>query len=208
MTALLRRFHALPRAARWLTVFVACMIAYFAIIEPILDRTNAFVTAADNAEASLARERSLAADWSNPARPLAVARTTFGTPALPGPVTSRTAALFARVNTILDAHNIRAEIAQKQVSLAAEQAAILAQPGERIDRLILDVTFEADPATVATVLAELERSDEVTAVSRVAIRRADSRSGRSESGSNTVRAELAAEAWVRSLPSTSTGGNR
>jgi hypothetical protein len=61
-----------------------------------------------------------------------------------------------------------------------------------IDRLILEVTFEADPSTVISVLADLEKAPEVTTVSRVRIDKTNNR----DDTVRTVRATITPEAWI------------
>ena len=198
MNTLLARYAALPRAARWLILGGAFFVVYFAVIEPVLKRTYDLNTSADALAASLARERRLAAAWSDSNTPAAAAKAAFGSPALPGPIEPRSRALYTRVSKIFEAHNIVPDIAERRVPLRADQVQALAGGGSRIDRFILDLTFEASPETAAEILAELERSEEVAAVGRVQIRRLDaSRAGASgEGGPRRVRAVLSPEAWV------------
>lgn len=204
MSALLQRYLSLPRAARWSVLAGAAILVYFLVVEKVVTRTSRLNTAADATAAALTHERELAEGWAGPGRPLAAARDAFGAPALPGPDARSKQALYERVNQILDKHKVaRPEIGERYAPLRDDRADKFLDGTERIDRLILDLTFEADPATVIAVLADLEQSDEVAAVSRVQLRRLDA--GRSGQGpSRHVRAVLSPEAWVR--VSTQAGG--
>ena len=70
----------------------------------------------------------------------------------------------------------------------------LAGPGNRVDRFILDLTFEATPETAAAVIADLESAEEVAAVGRVQMRRVEA--GRGERSSGRIRVTLSPEAWI------------
>lgn len=197
MSNLLRQLRDLPRAAKWAVFAAAALVAYFVIVEPVVTRTGRLNAAADTTAAALTHERDLAEQWSGQGRPLAAARSAFGAPALPGPDAQRKQALYQRVNQILDKHKVaRPEIGERYAPLRDDRGDRFVDGTERIDRLILDLTFEADPATVVAVLSDLEQCDEVAAVSRVQLRRLDA--GRSGQGSgHHVRAVLSPEAWVR-----------
>jgi hypothetical protein len=194
------RYAALPRAVRWLLLAAAFCAIYFAAVEPALDRTSRLGVAADALAASLARERQLAAAWSDSNTPAAAAKAAFGSPALPGPSEPRSRALYTRINKIFEAHGIVPDINERRAPLRADQAAAIAGPGYRIDRFILDLTFESSPEVAAAVLAELEQSAEVAAVGRVQIRRVEGpRAGGASSSREAprrVRAVLSPEAWV------------
>ena len=100
------------------------------------------------------------------------------------------------VNGILENHNITDstinERPKVQMSgLTPDQASALGIAS--VDRLILEVTFEASPESVIAILAELERSPEIASVSRVKIDRSISRLADDE---HLVRATLTPEAWI------------
>jgi hypothetical protein len=196
MSALLARYRALPRAARWLVLLGLVVAVVLLVVDPILKATADLNGRADAAAAALADERALAERWSS----LGPIRATFGRPLPPGPEAQRKQALYARVNQVLDRHRIRPEITERTATLRDDLAnRDLLQGAERIDRLILDITFEAEPATVTAVLAELEQAPEIAAISRVQVRRADTGRGAAPGAGATrrVRAVLSPEAWVR-----------
>src|SRR5438876_420265 len=64
-------------------------------------------------------------------------------------------------------------------------------PEERVERRISEIQFDAAPEVVTEILADLERAPEVSAVSRVEMRRADR-----EGASRQLHATIAAETWV------------
>jgi hypothetical protein len=81
--------------------------------------------------------------------------------------------------------------------------------GAGVERVVLDLTFEAPPETVMAIVSELEHAREVAAVARVDMRKAEARSGESGgggSGERTVRATISPEAWVLTGPTLASPG--
>lgn len=191
------RYHALPRAARWVLLAALACVVYFFAIEPALDHTNRLSAKADAVATSLARESQLTAAWSDANTPAAAAKSAFGSPALPAAIEPRSRALYTRISKVFESHQTVYDITERRVPLRADQVAAIAGQGSRIDRFILDLTFESSPETAAAILADLERSEEVAAVSRVQIRRIDNaRSGGGGAAPRRVRAVFSPEAWV------------
>lgn len=209
MSSLRTAYARLPRAAKWVVWSVLFCLAYFLVAEPALERTAALTAAADATESALARERAIAAAWSDTNTPAAAARAAFGAPLPPGPSEPRTRALYTRVNRILETHRLAADITERRAPLRDAAADTLAGPGNRIDRFILDLTFESSPETAAAVLADLESAEEVAAVGRVQMRRVESGRaadrGSDRAASRRVRVTLSPEAWILT-PAAGMGG--
>jgi uncharacterized membrane protein YgcG len=203
-------YARLPRAARWALWAVLIFVAYFLLAEPAFVRTDEFNGRADAIDSSLARERAIAAAWSDSNTPAAAARAAFGAPLPPGPSEARSRALYTRVNRILESHRVAADITERRAPLRETGVELLAGPGNRVDRFILDLTFESTPETAAAVVADLESAEEVAAVSRVQMRRAETarggagegagagggRGGGGGGGTRRVRVTLSPEAWI------------
>lgn len=213
MKSLMSRYLAFPRAGRWLVLLCVVVGAYFLVVDPVLLKTNQLNDAADATADALAREKAIADDWAGPGRPLSAARDAFGEPLLPGADAQRKQALYTRVNQILDKHRVRPEISERTSTVRDDRTEILREGADRIDRLTLDLTFEADPATVIAVLSELEQAPEVTAVARVQMRRVETGrtgggggGGGAGGGGHRVRAVLSPETWVRVSAVSGTGG--
>ncbi len=195
---LIERFRALPRSVRWLAWLVAALVGYFGVVEPLLDWRTSLEARADALALSLEREQQLAAAASSTSSTLAVSRAMFGAPLLPGPDAARKQAFSARVNAILRDHNVVARITERQTPLREPQAASLVDPEFRVERLVLDLTFEAAPDTVAKVLADLEKAEEVSGVGRLSVRKATetSRPGSKDAPARIVRAQISVETWI------------
>lgn len=195
MSRLRNAYARMPRAAKWALWAVLVFVAYFLVAEPVLDQTKALTDSADTTESALARERAIAAAWSDTNTPAAAARAAFGAPLPPGPSEARSRALYTRVNRILESHGLAADITERRAPLRDPNADVLAGQAHRIDRFILDLGFESTPEIAAAVIADLESAEEVAAVGRVQMRRVEAGRG-DRGGARRVRVSLSPEAWI------------
>jgi hypothetical protein len=188
MTRLLASIRAMPRALQWGLAAVIGLIVYFAAVEPALEARAGLAGEADRkADALLAL-----AHGTRESDEIALGIRRFGSVAPPGDPRERADAFNRRVNDILDTHKVTDRtgttrtipLAQGPLSSALEAG------GQRVDRVVRELQFEASPETLAAVVAELERSPEVAAISKVQARKADEESGR------VLRTILTVEAWV------------
>lgn len=199
MNALLDAYLRMPRAGRWLVLFAVFVGAYLLVIEPVLDATNAARTRADNLESALRRERQLLAPESDTGRMLELGMENFGLPRHPAEPGARPEALQRTVNAVLIKHGVtNATYSERSAAIRSDDAVGVVGLGNRLDRYVLDVSFDAEPSVVVAILSDLERSRDVTAVSRVRIDKSGagrSRSGQSGAGRD-VRASIAVETWI------------
>lgn len=192
MNALLARFRALPVAGRWIVALIVILVLYIGVMDPVLTKAESLRSRAATLETALSRERELASSDEGDGAKVQTAQSTFGRPRLPGDSRTTPEALYRLVNTILESHGVfDRNVNEKTVRMTSDQVVALGVGG--IDRLILEVSFEADPAVVFEILSDLERSPDVAAVSRIKI---DKSSLRSDRDSDLVRATLAPEAWL------------
>lgn len=198
MSAAMNWWKHLPRAARWLIALVLFVIGYFAVFEPVLDFSRRVGADADRLELALQRERDFAGSDSGGGGDIARTIRAFGRPKAPGDLKPET---FTRlVNGILEGHGVMVpNVVERRVKLSGDAAATLAATLNigKIDRLILEVSFEADPATVVSIIAALEQAKEVAAVGRIRI---DKPSGRGDED-QLVRATISPEAWIAAAES-------
>jgi hypothetical protein len=195
MNALLQKFNALPRAFKWLIALGVFLIAYFAIIEPILGFAQTWERRASTLQTAIARDKELASEEGE-GHAIEQSQALFGSPRTPGKNQVAPETLYRLVNSILEAHGVTdRSVNERSVPMTGDQAASLGAGA--ITRIILDVSFESDSLTVISVLAELERSPEVSAISRVKIDKMGQRSGAAaDEASDSVRVTLAPEAWI------------
>jgi hypothetical protein len=199
MNQLIQKFRALPRAAQWGTLAAIVFGGYFLIIEPVLDITNRHDAAADAIETNLRRTGELASEDSDDGRVLVSALRNFGSPHLPNAPETRPESIQRVVDEILEDHGVETRTKNERNSpLTGDRARAVAADG-RIERYIVVVSFEADQATVAKIIADLEQSPVVSAVSSVKIDRTAVGSRYAEdaaAATGKVRATINAESWV------------
>lgn len=191
MNTLTERYRAMPRAARWGVWFVAFLFAVFVIVIPVLDKINSLNFKADDRISQLV---ALTHDPSGSAADIALGVRKFGEVNLPGDEQTRAVAFNRRVSSILEKHKIKDNSTTRKMTLGQGPLKDAYGDGNRIDRLVREVQFEATPEDIAAVISELENAPEVAAVSRVQIRRGDSR----DTAGRILKVTLSAEAWVLS----------
>jgi hypothetical protein len=202
MNALLQKFKALPRAAQWLVYLGLVLIAFFAVAMPLLSFSDSVGNNASTLEAAILRRNDFASSASGDGKYIVDSQTAFGSPLMPATAGLKPEAFTRAVDRILENHQVTdRNVTERKVAMTRDQALALHVPA--LDRLILEVSFEADPKTVIAILAELERSPEVAAVSRVKIDRTNIRNEEDR----LVRATITPEAWIAASGSGSSGSD-
>ena len=190
MNAIFDRIRSLPRAARWGLSAGGVLLAYFIVIEPLLDRVNSTKARADD------RLGALTALTRNPigegSSELALGVRKFGAVELPGDPEARSLALNQRIAEVMKKHSIRYEITTRVQPMGSGPLKDAYGETERIDRQVREVQFDATPENLSAVVADLENASEVAAVSRVQVRRGDQQ----DSAARLLKATLSVEAWV------------
>ncbi len=204
---LLELLNQLPRAAKWLVVFAAFIVAYFAVIEPTLNATNVARNRADRLEAALRRERALLATNSETGRMLSTGIRTYGLPRHPTDANVRPETLQRTASSILLDHGVEnATYNERPSTIRTEEATAVVGSNNRLERFVVDVTFETSPTEAMAILADLEQARDITAVSRVKIDKALNNRGRADdsSGLRIVRVTITVESWIALRVSAST----
>lgn len=203
MNSLLLKYNALPRAGKWLLGALAVVVVYFGVVEPVLDATNTARSRADALAAGLEKERTLTSSDSDQGRILENGRRSFGEPFLPEDPGNHPEALHSLVDAILEKRGVSSRVKnERRIRIAGDEAVKLLgalAASSNLERLILDLTFEASPETITAILADLEQAKEVAAISRLEIRRLDVGGGRgapAASGAKVVKATISPEAWI------------
>jgi hypothetical protein len=186
----------MPRAGRWLVYLaVACVVA-FAIVQPVIDRLIAIDGKADGLMGELGYQGRARSAQEQAGAEVRAGMAALGVVAFPGEEIARSEAFNRRVNEVLAKNSVKGgRTVTRKAPLVSTALDAVAGEGRRIDRLIMDLQFDATPEQVAAVIADLESTPEVAAVSRVQLRRESGGEGGQPAG-RTVRANLTAEAWL------------
>lgn len=191
---LAERYRSLPRAARWGLIAVGVIIAYFAAIEPALDRINKVRAKVGTKEAILASYERDQDKLRMAYNEIGAGLTRYGDVSFEFADRSdaRATEFNKTVAAILKKHGVsQSTTTARPATLGTGPLQDAVGQGYRVERLINEYQFEAEPEVVTAVLADLERSPLVSAVSRIQVRKGDAKEGRK------VRAVIAAELWSR-----------
>lgn len=201
MSRLVEMFRSLPRAGRWGVIAIAAFAGYFLIVEPVLELTNTHDAAADAIENSLRRTAELASDDSDDGRMFSSGINAYGHPQLPNDPKTRPEAIQRVVDEVLETHGIETRTKTERNSTLTGDKARALVGSDKLERYIVEVSFEADQNTVAQIIADLEQSPVVSAVSRVKIDRTAIGSRYFDDADKAVpgrvRATISAESWVQ-----------
>jgi hypothetical protein len=190
VNAFAEKVRGLPRAARWGLFAGVVILAYFVVVEPIVDSINATNAKAEDREGALF---ALARDpISSQSSEFALLVKKFGTVELPGDPETRPVAFNRRVVEILGKHKIKDSSTTRIMPLGAGPLKDAYGETNRIDRQVREIQFDATPEDIAAVIAELESAPEVAAISRVQLRRGDQQ----DSAARLLKATISVEAWV------------
>lgn len=169
----------------------AVVLAYFVVVERVIDRINAASARADDREIALAvlAKDPIGAQSSE----VALGVRKFGAVELPGDPEVRSVAFNRRVVEVLSKHKIRNDASTtRTMPLGNGPLKSAYTEEERIDRIVREVQFSATPEELAAVIADLESSPEVASVSRVQLRRGDNQ----DTAARQLKVTLAVETWV------------
>lgn len=198
MRSIEQTIRDLPRAGRWLLIAAGAFVGYFAIVQPVLDTILNLNGRAAGARSELGYEGRERAAREQAGAEVRAGTGMFGTVAFPGEAAERSQAFNRRINEVLSKNAVTGD---RRITRTApmEPGAMDAFAGQnkRVDRLIMDIQFNASPEQVSAVLADLESSPEIAAISRVQLRRETGSEGGAAPG-RTLRVNLSAEAWLLS----------
>ena len=200
MNALKAWFASLPRAGRWSVLALVGLVAYFGIAEPLIDRWNVWSLKADSTEAELRKWVEDASARKQAAERVELGVRTFGTVNSPTTLAQASQALLDRIGKVAKARNVSEfEVAERGLDLQRGPLSATLPRGMKVRKIIRQVSFVASPDTVAGVLSDLEKSPEVSSVSRVFVQNAQATGGARSSSTTTgrvVRATLSVETWA------------
>lgn len=194
------RARALPRSARWLVGAVVAFASYFLVVEPALEWKLGIDAKSDRVATRLDafRRGESARATAREAIDLGVRRIT--SVAFPEEQAARSQVFNRRIDDIFGKHGVRDRTTRTRTSPLprgpldpAPPAPSHIPPNTRLERLIADIQFTASPESVSALLADLEQTQEVAAVSRVSLEKPSGERGSSE---RVLAVNLTVEAWV------------
>lgn len=183
-----------PRAVKWAVSFGVALVLYFALAEPMLNAWNKWNSLADAKEAQVRRfvegERSLKATGTSVL--LGVSR--YGRVEYPKDPELRAVEFNRVVSEVMNKHGVRNYTSTSRTATLPANAPLAQAAGQdyKVERIVKDIQFDAEPEAVTAIIADFERQPVVSTLSRVQIRRADAR----DASSRTVKATLAVESWT------------
>lgn len=195
MGVLAERYRALPRAARWMVWLLLIVLAYFVVVEPVVDYYARWRDNGDRSEAGLVKLAEAGDVIKRAGNTALDGVKKFGVVEFPSDSSARVGAFNKAVTEILKKHNISGETSTTRTTpLTGNGPLIKKIPANiRIDRVTRVLEFEAEPDAVVKVLADLEQSPLVSTISNVQImRQAEGR----DRVSKNVNASITVESWV------------
>lgn len=194
MKKLRERFARLPRAMRWLVLAAVCFGVIWGIIFPTLDAIDRFNRRANYALNQLTSLQQQAERRAQADNRIARGTINFGEVDLPTQGGGKSNELFTRISEILKNHEIaRPNVTAQRpipIKLDPDTQETLAGSNRELQRVIFDIRIEGAPEAIAGVIADLEKTPQVTSISQIVLRRV----GKPEE--RKLSATIMPEAWV------------
>ncbi len=183
------RFRQLPRAVQWASlaaIGIGLFLLYDKHVRPITttwhDHANEMLEEVGEAAKSENRSRQLRA-MRDPIQGLGAVET-------PGKEAQGSNALNDAVNDVLKRHNVTRDSFNLRgaTRLPRNTLSQIIQPNQLVQRITGDFRFDAAPDEAVAIIAELESSPMIEAISSLRITRV--------SGTRKVTVDLTVEAWI------------
>jgi hypothetical protein len=193
VTQALAYYRSLPRAARWAFWALAGLLAYFVAVEPLVGLYSKLSHRAGAEAAMLVGFDKSRRQADDALASVATGISRYGEVAPPGDPDARPDAFGRKVAQILTTHGVKDQKTTTRSSTLGKGPLLdsLGQ-GAQVMRYGIEMQFDATPERVAAIVADLERTAEVAAVTKVQIRRND------DDRSRSVHATISAETWLLS----------
>lgn len=187
------RWMALPRSVKWGVIAVGVIALYFGAVEGALESMGKWNARADNRQAELRKFERARSERKDTDKAATESVKVFGEVGSPADAATRSQELNQKVQAALDAGGIKRPTITSRSVLVPASSPLSRQFGtdHRVERLVSEIVFDAEPEQVAKVVADLEQVPEVARVSRLQVKQ---KSGDSEGG-RQVSATIWVEAW-------------
>ena len=206
---LVQWWKELPRAIRWAVMAGAVIAMYFGVVEPVIDKKNSMNTRSDSLQRDLSEMARTRQSTADSAGLVEQGTAVLGKPMLPELETDRIAKLDSRVVKVFEANKVSTwrRVPRESKMDSQDVPASLAGRGMQLAKIERDLTFETDMVTLTAVLKDFELAPEVTAVSKVVLKRATN-NNRKSSEPGPLSAMITVESWVTMPAPVGTGSNR
>lgn len=187
------RWIALPRSARWGIGAIAGIALYFGVVEGALENLGTWNVRADKRETDLRKFERQRSERRDTDKAATEAVKVFGEIQGPADSATRSQELNQKVQAALDANGVKRPTTTAREVLVPTNSPLSREFGtdHRVERLVSEIVFDAEPEQVAKVVADLEQVPEIARVSRLMLRQ---KSGENEGG-RQVSATIWVEAW-------------
>ncbi len=180
-----QRFRQLPRAIQWAAYFAAGMALFIGVNDYVWKQAKDWSTEADRIEMKFQSVR----DGQEIAGNLRYLRETLvahGAIRIPDQAGEGGPALDAAVTAVMNRHSIRHTYDRR--APVALKGSLDTITGNEPQSISAELRFEASPEDAMAVIAELESSRDIEAISNVRITRI--------TGARRLKVQLTLEAWV------------
>jgi len=178
------RYHALPRALKWLVWLGVGLVAYFAILDPVLKTMTELHDRSEQALAAIRRYREPDPDNRNMIRD---GHKRWGDVLLPGADQSRVLEAKNAMLGVLEKHRLTGNYSMTERSPSKLKGTESTASGVEYWRGPIELKFSAAPHVALAVIADLEMVPSIAQIASVRIRRHTDKA--------EVEVTLVADAW-------------
>jgi hypothetical protein len=198
-------WKSIPRAAKWLVGLVLFLLSYFLVIEPAVTHAAKWNDDAAALQRTLSDRAAKKGNIENNAADLDRAMVALGRPKPPEKRSDPVAALDRAVRRVLSNHSVTPKRsvnkAPEPVFRAKDTSRLDRSASElagKLDRYAIELSLECDTVTLLAVLKDMEKSPDITGVSRLSVRRIVENTGPKapKSEVSMLSVTLAPELWV------------
>jgi len=194
VTSIATRMAALPRATRWGIIGLIVVAGYFVVIEPVVDATSRVLERVDSKSSLILTHSKTAQAMRIASETLVLGVKKFGVVSPPGDPEKRPLEFSEAVDRVLKSHDVKESTSTSHTApLGAGPLSARIGGDFRVERLLRDIQFAADPDSAAAVIADLERLPVVATISRLQIRQAEGK----DKNAKMVRVTMTLEAWLQ-----------
>ncbi len=160
------RITALPTRVRWMLAGVAAVALYVFVDDYCWSTARDMDRQADRLQALLDRGAAMRAPMSREVERAVLA---YGVVEPPDSEAQSSQALAAAVSEVVKRHNIQNYSFEARSGGKLPSAALssVVGPGQRVERIFGELSFDVAPADVAKILEDLEKSPAIDAIAQV-----------------------------------------